>query len=258
MKAGAAIAVALLAISAGHAGAQPAPASAREAQSPFSRATELVRLVNAAAETGGPSALAPYASDMERALIEDGWRAPTDPLVVLVDGRQETLAAALRSATAKPPPPGVVSFVQDPYLPISLALGSYYNEIRNPAEAARALTLGVDILKSRHDMKLAEHSAAIIGERGVAYGQMGQLDRAMADYELCLTLPLNDAEKARMHRGRGFVLIEMGRLDDAEAAYATSLKFAPGNEIALREVQYINRLRQGGPRAAPNVTIAKP
>ncbi len=47
-------------------------------------------------------------------------------------------------------------------------------------------------------------------------------------------------------RGCGFVLIEMGRLDEAEAAFKSSLEIDPANKIALSELQYIDHLRKGG------------
>jgi tetratricopeptide (TPR) repeat protein len=47
-------------------------------------------------------------------------------------------------------------------------------------------------------------------------------------------------------RGRGFALIELDELDQAESAFIRSLKLEPNNEIAIAELQYIEHLRQGG------------
>jgi Flp pilus assembly protein TadD len=48
-------------------------------------------------------------------------------------------------------------------------------------------------------------------------------------------------------RGRGFILIELGdMLDEAERAFRDSLEFDPNNSLALNELEYIRRLRQGG------------
>lgn len=47
-------------------------------------------------------------------------------------------------------------------------------------------------------------------------------------------------------RGRGFVLIEMNDLKNAEAAFQASLEIEPNNEVALNELRYIKHLRQGG------------
>lgn len=47
-------------------------------------------------------------------------------------------------------------------------------------------------------------------------------------------------------RGKGFHLIELARLDEAEAAFRESLKAEPKNKIALHELEYIQHLRNGG------------
>jgi CHAT domain-containing protein/tetratricopeptide (TPR) repeat protein len=52
-----------------------------------------------------------------------------------------------------------------------------------------------------------------------------------------------DKQRARAHRGLGFVLIELRKLDEAEAALHESLKIEPGNETALHELRYIEDLR---------------
>ena len=46
-------------------------------------------------------------------------------------------------------------------------------------------------------------------------------------------------------RCRGSVLIEMGRLDDAENAFKSSLEIEPNSEVALNELRYIDHLRRG-------------
>lgn len=55
-------------------------------------------------------------------------------------------------------------------------------------------------------------------------------------------------------RGRGFVLTEMNRLDEAENAYKISLQFEPENKNALNELQYIEHLRGGGKTTTPEAT----
>jgi Flp pilus assembly protein TadD len=76
--------------------------------------------------------------------------------------------------------------------------------------------------------------------------RLNRLPEALTAYEDGLKLAdIDDGGRARMHRGRGYVLTEMGRLDEAEAAYRESLKFEPGNKIAIGELDYIARLRAG-------------
>ena len=58
-------------------------------------------------------------------------------------------------------------------------------------------------------------------------------------------------------RGRGFVLVEMGQLDEAETAFEDSLELDPNNPIALNELQYVEHLRAGGP-SAPLEAVPRP
>lgn len=51
------------------------------------------------------------------------------------------------------------------------------------------------------------------------------------------------ADIARALRGRGFVLIELGRLDEAKAVLLKSLEFDPENKIAKEELSYIAQLK---------------
>jgi len=59
-------------------------------------------------------------------------------------------------------------------------------------------------------------------------------------------------EKARALRGQGVILIELGRLDEAERALNESLRLEPGSKVALNELGYIRRIRSG---TAPKVPI---
>lgn len=60
-------------------------------------------------------------------------------------------------------------------------------------------------------------------------------------------------------RGRGFALIEMGRLDEAEAAFHASLEIEPGNKVALHELAYIDHLRlDGAPKPPEMVATTSP
>jgi len=48
-----------------------------------------------------------------------------------------------------------------------------------------------------------------------------------------------------------FVLVELGRLDEAEAALGDSLVAQPNNSLAQNELRYIARLRASGAPTAP-------
>ena len=57
--------------------------------------------------------------------------------------------------------------------------------------------------------------------------------------------------KKRGCRGRGYALTELGRLDDAEDAYKTSLNLDPDSNLAKSELRYIEGLKLGALRTAP-------
>jgi tetratricopeptide (TPR) repeat protein len=59
--------------------------------------------------------------------------------------------------------------------------------------------------------------------------------------------------RALAFRGRGFVLIELGKLDLAEESFVESLSLEPGNEIARNELMYIENLRHGGDKVPSEI-----
>lgn len=85
-------------------------------------------------------------------------------------------------------------------------------------------------------------------EMALALVQSGRRKESLVLYdqitEITPYVSLNDLAAA--FRGRGFVLIEMGELDNAEVAFKSSLQIEPNNDVALNELQYIKHLRQGG------------
>jgi tetratricopeptide (TPR) repeat protein len=54
-------------------------------------------------------------------------------------------------------------------------------------------------------------------------------------------------------RGKGFVLIELGQLDEAERHFHESLRLDPDSEVAKNELRYIAQLRAGGRPAPPEI-----
>jgi tetratricopeptide (TPR) repeat protein len=76
-----------------------------------------------------------------------------------------------------------------------------------------------------------------------------QADHALDLYDRCLdsagTGPedVRDRFKAAALRGKGFVLIDLDRLDEAEKAERESLKFEPNHPVALKELDYIAQQR---------------
>ncbi len=141
----------------------------------------------------------------------------------------------------------------NPYPSAALYLGSYFNEIGNPQEAASFLQAG---------LIAAPTSPLLISELGASLESLHRWPEALADFERGLGVDnLADNDRARLLRGRGFVLTELNRLDEAEASYRQSLTLAPGNGVALHELAYIASLRVGAkptqgkvilPNAGPN------
>jgi tetratricopeptide (TPR) repeat protein len=66
---------------------------------------------------------------------------------------------------------------------------------------------------------------------------------------------VTDYEKARALRAKGVSLIDLGKLDEAEQALNESLKIAPNNKVALKELEYIRSIRAGGPSTSPVTVI---
>lgn len=95
--------------------------------------------------------------------------------------------------------------------------------------------------------QLAPISAGTADEKGFVLNQLKRHDEALDAYTSAERLALKYASQ-RPHlaialRGKGFALIELDHLDEAEAAFKSSLEVAPNNPLALNELNYIQRLR---------------
>jgi tetratricopeptide (TPR) repeat protein len=143
-----------------------------------------------------------------------------------------------------------IVWVRSPYPVAALLLGAYYNEVMQPERAIPYLQRG---------LALAPHDPMLITETGLALAQAHRLDEALALYQKALTDPdllVPDQDKARILRGKGFALTELGRLDEAEQCYRDSLVLEPGHAGAMHELQYIAHLKAGGARAPASITTA--
>jgi len=94
-------------------------------------------------------------------------------------------------------------------------------------------------------------------EKGKALTQMREFEAALDQYETVLARGLEVPLKWRgvALRGKGFVLIELGDLDEAERYFRESLKIEPESSVAKNELQYIANLRAGG-RKTHTETVA--
>lgn len=230
--------------------AMPAFAQAR----PWEKDERLLTTTLETVQQGGILAVRPSVPELEQALagapaaFEAAAKGDDNgKQIVLADGQAETLML-LMAAAGSDAKTGTVAY-PNPYPAISLILGSYYNELDQPTEAVRVLDAGLNLPAT----DLGAYQPALHQERGTALGPLNRHAEQLADFDAGLRLPSQtDEVKARFMRGRGLALTDLGRLDEAEAAFRDSLKLAPNNPIALGELKYIDGLRKG---ATPTKTI---
>ena len=98
-------------------------------------------------------------------------------------------------------------------------------------------------------LALAPAHAMAHNERGNYYTMEKEWDKAEADFQAAIDLNFSDdaAEKqattARAKRGLGYILIERGQWDAAQALYEGILADNPNDEKAQQELQYIQQNR---------------
>lgn len=232
--------------------------SARAAEAPpYQAAMTLARATVADVQGGGILGVKPHVADIEQALA--GGRAAIDDEAahgtMLVDGMGETIVAMAMAAKSGKS----AQAVPNPYPVLALFLGSYYNEAGQSEDALRVMTLGLTLFVTGGDVHLGEHWAPLMYERGAALVALKRYDEVLAVYdELQKDTNLDKPMQARIWRGRGFILTELGRLLEAEAAYQKSLEIEPNNDRALHELAYIEKLKAGGQRAPGGLTTIQP
>lgn len=95
----------------------------------------------------------------------------------------------------------------------------------------------------------APDDAALVTEYISTLNQLGRAQEALdSDDAFVAAHPaLNDHDRAVLLRKRGYALVDLDRLDDAEAAYDQSLRLEPGDSQALADLEYIKRQRASHP-----------
>jgi tetratricopeptide (TPR) repeat protein len=198
--------------------------------------------------------MASHASDFEAALVNGNPFFPDGATVdghkyVMADGPTENLLVTLSAAARKTDGAAMVTAVPNVYPLIALELGSYYNEIGKPEDTIRVLNEGMSLTPSP-ESAVGAHAGEMMSEKGAALDSLKRYSEGLDVFDQALASHvLTPRDKARLDRGRGFALTELGRLDDAQAAYRDSLQIEPGNARAQAELGYIARLRAGGPKA---------
>jgi tetratricopeptide (TPR) repeat protein len=250
-----------LALSAGSALAQPAvPAKVF----PWDSAQTIVKATEDDINKGGLKTVEAHVADLEAALLAaplaySAAKSDPDMTYVLTDGGTETLLALTVASTANKDHPGLhqTRAIKSPYPSASLYLGSYYNEVQRPLDALRVLDAGLS-LPVPAIIRMGDHQPYLYAERGAALTLLKRWPEGLANYDQGLTLTtLTPVQKALLLRGRGFALVELGRLDEGEKAYQDALVSEPGNARATSELAYIARLKAGGAPTATGISLSK-
>ncbi|KGQ17772.1 Diguanylate cyclase/phosphodiesterase [Lysobacter dokdonensis DS-58] len=86
-------------------------------------------------------------------------------------------------------------------------------------------------------------------EHGFVLGQLQRREEALVQYREAIDLATASGDKpvlAMAWRGVGFQSSELGRWNDARAAYRRSLEVEPGNQLAKDELAWIDRQDPAG------------
>ncbi|WP_430388370.1 tetratricopeptide repeat protein [Dyella sp. 20L07] len=98
-------------------------------------------------------------------------------------------------------------------------------------------------------LALAPLDAQYNNELAFTYSQMHEWEKALALYQRAeenaeLTTTDVPHSQCASLRGQGYVLVELHRLDEAEAKYKACLKITPDEPKSLAEIDYIQTLRK--------------
>lgn len=164
-----------------------------------------------------------------------------DVTVIHSADRQQALMLSLLAATAaaNEKRPTSVIVETNTYPMAAFLLGTYANEKDQHAQALGYLDQG---------LRMQPDNAALTTEKATALSALKRSNEAVPMLESWLqsNALAPGADRARVFRAKGFSLIELGRLDEAEAAYRDALKIEPGHKGAEYELAYIAKLRAGG------------
>lgn len=160
----------------------------------------------------------------------------------------DTLSALLNAAGAPEAGAGKgVAVTFNTYGVAALMLGSRAVGLGQPREALVWLERG---------LAFQPDNLMLVTEKGMALALQRRFAEALAFYDAQppqdpLAEPVDPNGMARLQRARGYCLIELGRLDEAEAAYKTSLELEPDHGGAKNELAYIRGARAGKPPQQP-------
>ena len=195
-------------------------------------------------QKGGIKAVAPHAAELERALagakhsFELAAAGDDKSTYALSDDPNEAVQDVMATAMDKMTKPVTAAF--NPYPGISFFLGSYYDGAGKPEDALRV----VDAALALPGADASSHRTELLVERATALGALKRWQKSLGAYDNALKVDSNlPAIQAYIQRGRGMALAQLGRMDDAKAAYAESVKLVENDPDARRQLDYIQKLR---------------
>ena len=210
-------------------------------------------------DKGGILALSAHVNDLEAALAGEKKSmelaaAQRPESLVLTDGPTNTIIAMTLVTTQMPIGATKVVAVDNPYPAMSFYLASYYNEKGRSEDALRVLD--AELALSASDIGVTDHWPLQMVERGASLMALRRWAEVLENEDKALKADdLENSQKARLLRGRGYALTELNRLEEAQAAYQESLKLDPNSELAKHELGYIAGLMVGKPKEpAGNLT----
>jgi tetratricopeptide (TPR) repeat protein len=241
----------LLTLGASAALAAPTPPAPAVANEPWIQAGALIAATIADVQKSGGDGMKAHVPELEAALAAAAELfppqvTPDGKLVILVDGPSEAVAVQ----GLQPPDEITVMTAPNPYPQIGLMLAFYYNEAAQPQEALRVIAATIK-LSALSQLHLGSRLASLLTESAAAYVILERWGESLDAADAALQASQTDPDRARSLRSRGFALVELNRLDDAETAYRDSLRLEPDNGLAREEMGYIARLRTGAPRETP-------
>jgi len=211
-----------------------------------------------AAQTGGFGAIGARIADLTaivaRAPAPFRRRETIEGVIYVRTLKPEDCLLVLAAVAAEKPPAGGASpgatCLANPYAPAAFLIGSYDNEIGRHEDALKIIDIGTGFDSTY---------APLIAEKGDALNQMHRPGEALDVYRGGLAQGETSGSpkyKGILLRGEGFALTELGRYDEAEQAYRESLKVDPNHGHAVSELDYIKRMKAGGPRVPIAQTAA--
>jgi len=214
----------------------------------------VVQALLAAGGSGGLAAICARSGELRAVLDHAPASFPRTEVhgpIVTVRGEtqdQAMMLAVLASLTAaKDYDVVTVRSEFDTYPQAALLLGSCANEQQHWDEAVRWLDRGL-AMQPDHAYLTSEKATSLEHQGHMAEGY------ALVDGYLRANPLTSKAPKALLLRNKGFALVELKRLDEAEQAYRDSLAAEPNHAGALHELAYIARLKAGGP-SSPAVQV---